>query len=227
MWVGVADAHDTDASPVATGSEAAQETRRGAVGLVRDRLTARLLDPSNYRVGWVVAPAGSGKSRLLAHVADRYPGPVAWCDTPDPVPRSEAAFVAWLWDGLCRAGLDTNAGEVPTALLELFDRVPAAGTAVETVGEVVDDAGGRADVLVGMDDARGHDEQHRPLFSHQLGLKCQIGRRMGAGVPEEDLERRRPQETEAVALIDMFVGTAGHARLGERDVAHYRVEFDR
>ncbi len=45
-------------------------------------------------------PAGSGKSRLLAHVAVAYPGPVAWCGAPDPVPRTEAALARWLWNGL-------------------------------------------------------------------------------------------------------------------------------
>ena len=51
----------------------------------------------------MAAPAGSGKSRLLAHVALAAPGPVAWCGTPDPVPRSERALAGWLWDGLAPA----------------------------------------------------------------------------------------------------------------------------
>jgi serine/threonine-protein kinase PknK len=82
-------------------------------GLVRPRLTARLTDPSAFRVGRVVAPAGCGKSWLLAHVALAYPGPVAWCGSPDPVPRSEEALAAWLWDGLAPAlgrGGDPAAG---------------------------------------------------------------------------------------------------------------------
>ena len=61
-------------------------------GLVRHRLTSRLTDPGMYRVGSVVAPAGSGKSRLLAHVALSFPGPVAWCGSPDPIPRTERAL---------------------------------------------------------------------------------------------------------------------------------------
>ena len=65
-------------------------------GLVRERLVSRLTDPEAFALGWVVAPAGSGKSRLLAHVATAYPGPVAWCGTPDPAPRTEAAFTKWI-----------------------------------------------------------------------------------------------------------------------------------
>lgn len=65
-------------------------------GLVRERLVGRLLDPRRYSVARVVAPAGSGKSRLLSHVARLYPGPLAWCGSPDPVPRTEGALAAWI-----------------------------------------------------------------------------------------------------------------------------------
>src|SRR6202012_1391140 len=68
-----------------------------AGGRVRQRCTSRPLDPDSYLGGRVVAPAGSGKSRLLAHVARAYPGPVAWCGTPDPPPRTAAALAARRW----------------------------------------------------------------------------------------------------------------------------------
>lgn len=90
-----------------------ESSERGdASGLVRSRLTSRLLDPAAYLVGRVVAPAGSGKSRLLAHVALAYPGPVAWCGTPEPVPRTAAALAAWLWDSLAPA-LGARTGPPP------------------------------------------------------------------------------------------------------------------
>ena len=104
------------------GAKESAETNRGdmvrssrgtAQGLVRDRLTSRLLDPSSYRVGWVVAPAGSGKSRLLNHVVSSYPGPVGWCDTADPVPRTESAFVDWLWAGLRAGGVEWAKAKAP------------------------------------------------------------------------------------------------------------------
>ncbi len=63
---------------------------------MRPRLTDRLADPGSYSVGWVVAPAGSGKTRLLAHVADGYAGPVVWRATPEPTPRTEVALMEWL-----------------------------------------------------------------------------------------------------------------------------------
>jgi DNA-binding SARP family transcriptional activator len=69
-------------------------------GLVRDRLMARLADPAAFRVGWIVAPAGTGKSRLLAHVVAAFPGSAVLCEMPDPVPRSEAALAAWLAERL-------------------------------------------------------------------------------------------------------------------------------
>jgi DNA-binding SARP family transcriptional activator len=69
-------------------------------GLVRDRLTARLADPAAFRVGWIVAPAGTGKSRLLSHVVAAFPGLAVLCEMPDPVPRSEAALAGWLAERL-------------------------------------------------------------------------------------------------------------------------------
>jgi DNA-binding SARP family transcriptional activator len=62
-----------------------------------------MTDPERFRVGWIVAAAGSGKSRLLAHVANAYPGPVVWCGIPDPAPRTEAALVGWLRDAARQA----------------------------------------------------------------------------------------------------------------------------
>jgi DNA-binding SARP family transcriptional activator len=97
-------------------------------GLVRPRLTARLLDPAAYQVGLVAAPAGSGKSRLLAHVALAAPCPVAWCGTPDPVPRSEQALAGWLWDGLAPA-----VGAIatpPPGLQGIHDALTGPGPAV-------------------------------------------------------------------------------------------------
>jgi DNA-binding SARP family transcriptional activator len=43
-----------------------------------DRLDARLDTVWNHRLGLVVAPAGSGKTSLLARFAARAPGPVGW-----------------------------------------------------------------------------------------------------------------------------------------------------
>lgn len=97
-------------------------------GLVRTRLTSRLLDPAAYLVGRVVAPAGSGKSRLLAHVAFANQGPVAWCGAPEPVPRTEPALVEWLWHGLSPAlGV---AGDPTPGLEGVIDALAAPGPAV-------------------------------------------------------------------------------------------------
>lgn len=43
-----------------------------------DRLDARLDTVWNHRLGLIVAPAGSGKTSLLARFATRAPGPVGW-----------------------------------------------------------------------------------------------------------------------------------------------------
>jgi DNA-binding SARP family transcriptional activator len=107
------------------GSPDEASERGEASGLIRHRLTSRLLDPGSYVVGRVVAPAGSGKSRLLAHVAVSYDGPVAWCGAPDPVPRNEQALAEWLWTGMAKA-LGT-AGGPPHDISGLLDIVVAPG----------------------------------------------------------------------------------------------------
>lgn len=109
-----AAAAEADSPAGARGGEA-----RPRPGLVRERLTARLVDPSSFRVGWVVAPAGTGKSRLLAHVAAGFDGPVAMCEPPDPVPRTEAAFTSWLQDRIEAA--DPGAVDHDHPLLVIID----------------------------------------------------------------------------------------------------------
>lgn len=95
-----------------------------ASGLLRDRLTSRLTDPGTFQVGWLVAPAGSGKSRLLLHVSQGYEGPVAWCSTPDPPPRSEPALVGWIWPAIAAAA-GADRGRPPASVSELV------GTAID------------------------------------------------------------------------------------------------
>ena len=106
------------------------------LGLVRDRLTSRFANPESYLVGRVVAPAGSGKSRLLAQVAHLYPGPVAWCGTPDPVPRTEAALVGWVWRSIAAA---LGADEAPSELTSVEELVAALTGSGPPVLVVVDD----------------------------------------------------------------------------------------
>jgi DNA-binding SARP family transcriptional activator len=105
--------------------------RGDASGLVRQRLTSQLLDPTAYVVGRIVAPAGCGKTRLLTHVAVAYQGPVAWCGTPDPVPRSEQALAEWLWDGLVPAlGMP---GRPPTGIDGVLEALAGPGPAAMVV----------------------------------------------------------------------------------------------
>ena len=96
-------------------------------------------------------------------------------------------------------------------------------TAVKAVGAVEHPPGDVADVLVGVNHARG-DNYHLTVgvAGHQRLFVVQRGRN-GAGVPEVYLEIARPDEGETVGLITMLVRTAGNA--GERlaDVAHHRM----
>ena len=133
MLGGEPDVQGTPGSAETRGTNLARASRGTPQGLVRDRLTTRLLDPSSYRVGWVVAPAGSGKSRLLNHVLSSYGGPVGWCDTADPVPRTEAAFVDWLWGGLRAGGVDWAKGQAPGGVDALIGAAAPSGEALMLV----------------------------------------------------------------------------------------------
>lgn len=105
----------------------------GPPGLVRDRLTLLLADTATYRVGLVVAPAGSGKSTLLAQMAAAHPGPVAWAEPAEPVPRSEPALIGWLWTaiGPAVAGRDG----APKTIEELVRAVGRAGPPLLVVAD--------------------------------------------------------------------------------------------
>jgi DNA-binding SARP family transcriptional activator len=91
-----------------------------------------MVDPDAFRVGWIVAPAGSGKSRLLAHVAEAYPGPVVWCGIPDPAPRTQVALTGWFRD----ASEQARRGE-------------AAGADIPVIASDVDTMDGVAEVFKG------------------------------------------------------------------------------
>jgi DNA-binding SARP family transcriptional activator len=90
----------------------------------------RLVDTDSYRAGWIVAPAGSGKSRLLSHLVKAFPGPVAWCGAPDPAPRTAQAFVGWIWDCLSPALQADDTPRPPKTVDELLARVSEPGPAV-------------------------------------------------------------------------------------------------
>jgi DNA-binding SARP family transcriptional activator len=98
------------------------------VGLVRERL----LTVAEGRLGLVLAPAGYGKTRLLAQVADAFEGTVCWYRA-DAADREPARLMARLGDALLRS-LEIPAGA--TSWDQVLDAVAAAG---QMVLLVVDD----------------------------------------------------------------------------------------
>jgi DNA-binding SARP family transcriptional activator len=105
------------------------------LGLVRERLLA----VAGSRLGVVLAPAGYGKTRLLAQVADSFPGIACWYRA-DSADRDPALLRARLGDAIRRA-LDTP-GSVPA--------VPAASASWNPVIHAI--AGIRQQVLLAVDD---------------------------------------------------------------------------
>ncbi|GAA4587337.1 hypothetical protein GCM10023194_35950 [Planotetraspora phitsanulokensis] len=119
-------------------------------GLVRSRLVAELCGApgkeSARRVTVVAAPAGCGKTTLLAHHAASFPGPVAWLrlEPGDAAPaalarRLRTALAPLLPDpvlsdpgGDAAALVDASRGIPPGGLLVVDDLHYLYGTAAET-----------------------------------------------------------------------------------------------
>jgi len=103
-------------------------------GLIRDRLVGRLAGAVDYDVALVVAPAGSGKSRLLAHAAAAHDGPVAWCGTPDPMHRTAEAFIAGVATAIeSSATVPGAGGAFPRSVDGLVEMLQAAEPTVLVV----------------------------------------------------------------------------------------------
>ena len=164
----------------------------GSPGLVRDRLTLLLADPETYRVGLVVAPAGSGKSTLLAQMASFHPGPVAWCEAADPVPRTEQALVEWLW-----TAIRSTVGEGGEAPATIDDLIRTVGRSITPLLVVADDLhlieGSEAEVALGRLVAR-LPSTLRLLLASRVNLRFEMSRMRVSGhlveITLEDLRFR-------------------------------------
>jgi DNA-binding SARP family transcriptional activator len=196
--------------------------RGDASGLVRKRLTSRLLDPGAYLVGRVVAPAGSGKSRLLAHVAISYPGPVAWCGDPEPVPRSEMALAQWLWNGVGPA-LQAD-GPPPSDIAGVIDSLTAPGPPLLVLADDVHLLEGSDAELALADLIRRLPGRMRLLVASRVNLALDLSRLRVSGqlveVGPDDL-RFRAWEVEELfrdvyrdPLIPEEVATLAHRTAG-------------
>ncbi|MGZ4603280.1 MAG: BTAD domain-containing putative transcriptional regulator, partial [Kineosporiaceae bacterium] len=110
-------------------------------------LRARLLDVATHRVGVVLAPAGHGKTTLLAQIASRFAGSAAWyrIDAADRNPVEFSRRIGRVLLKLCAT--EGNAG-----MFDSFDQVAAALEALPAAGDqllVLDDfhviAGGESE----------------------------------------------------------------------------------
>jgi DNA-binding SARP family transcriptional activator len=117
---------------------------RADSGLVRARLLAEL-DGAPPRLTTVVAPAGCGKTTLLAHYGAAFPGPVAWLRL-EPADAALPNLVRHVADtlGVARSGDPREAARaLPAGALLLVDDLHVLhGSAAETYLECfVADAG--------------------------------------------------------------------------------------
>jgi DNA-binding SARP family transcriptional activator len=123
-----------------------------AESLPRERLESRLADAWRHRLTLVIAPAGSGKTTLVARFAAASAVPVGWyraetwdADEGSLVRHLEAALVGALpdlpggWATVEDAARALEAGPVPSALLVIDDGHALEGTAAEAaLGRLVD-----------------------------------------------------------------------------------------
>lgn len=109
-----------------------------AQGLRRERLLARLRAPA--RVTLVLAPAGCGKTTLLAQYSNEAPSPVIW-HRADRLDADPAHFTARLARGLLNGGPppEVSGGKAASWLFDWFlDSLRATGSGSMTL--VIDDA---------------------------------------------------------------------------------------
>ncbi len=110
---------------------------------------------------------------------------------------------------------------------DLVDFFLLTFTGKKLVGGVVDDSVGRANVLVGVNYARGDYSRGHPVLADVDLIFLTVGRRCFPVVPEIEPERGGSQKTEQVGLMDVLVRSPGDPRFGQRDIAHDRVIFGR
>jgi LuxR family maltose regulon positive regulatory protein len=125
----------TTRSPVLRTKLAPPPPRPGLVD--RPDLVARLDEPAPARLTVVSAPAGWGKTTLLAEWVRRAPGVVAWVSL-DPSDNDPARFWGYVTQALSDAGVPADAaplalGGADTALAEFFADVETAGAPVAIV----------------------------------------------------------------------------------------------
>ena len=120
--------------------------------LPRERLEARLADAWRHRLTLVVAPAGSGKTTLVARFAARATVPVGWyraetwdADEPSFVRHLEAALRSALpdlpggWTSVEDVAKALESNPAPAAALVIDDGHALEGTAAEAaLGRLVD-----------------------------------------------------------------------------------------
>jgi DNA-binding SARP family transcriptional activator len=120
--------------------------------LPRERLEARLLDAWRHRLTLVIAPAGSGKTTLVARFAGQAGVPVGWyraetwdADETSFVRHLEAALRSALpdlpggWASVEDVAKAVEAGPVPAAALVIDDGHALEGTDAEgALGRLVD-----------------------------------------------------------------------------------------
>jgi DNA-binding SARP family transcriptional activator len=139
-----------------------------------------------------VAPAGSGKSRLLAHVAVAYPGPVAWCGAPDPVPRTERALAQWLWNGL--SPVLPAGGAPPPDIAGVLASLDEPGPAILVMADDVHLLEGSDAELALADLIRRLQGRMRLLFASRVSLALDLSKLRVAGqlveIGPEDLRFR-------------------------------------
>jgi hypothetical protein len=81
--------------------------------------------------------------------------------------------------------------------------------------------------LISVYDAGGDDDQHRPILANHFRDVSAVGRRGRPVVPQKNLEIGWAEETKAIGLVEVLVGTARDAGLAFGDIGHYRMKLGR
>lgn len=124
---------------------------------------------------------------------------------------------------LARNDLSKPEGRIGVVLKPDFVHgFPATGAPVEAIGEITDQAGVTAFILIAVHHPGRHDDDPGAGLAQEEFLPDPVGGTAGPIIPQDHAEGPRSGKAEEIGLIAMGMGSPAQPRFGYRDICHGR-----